>query len=88
MRTNPHFDFSHLSPAERIELAQDLWDSLEPAELEAALPLSDEQKAELDRRLEDLERHPEAGVPWEDALARIEARLDDGGRGRRPLRGG
>jgi putative addiction module component (TIGR02574 family) len=27
---HPLFDFSHLSPAERIELAERLWDSLEP----------------------------------------------------------
>ena len=30
----PHiYDFSHLSPAERIELAMQLWDSLEPTPL-------------------------------------------------------
>jgi putative addiction module component (TIGR02574 family) len=83
MRTNPLFDFSHLTAAERIQLAQDLWDSLEPAEIDAELPLSDELKAELDRRLVDLEQHPDAGIPWEEVRAGLEASLKDRGRGRR-----
>ena len=83
MRTNPLFDFSHLTAAERIQLAQDLWDSLEPAEIDAELPLTEDQKAELDRRLADLERNPEAGVPWEEARAQIEASLQQRRRGQR-----
>ena len=83
MRTNPLFDFSHLTAAERIQLAQDLWDSLEPAEIDAELPLTDEQKAELDRRLADLEENPDAGVPWEEVRARLEADLSDRRKGRR-----
>lgn len=83
MRTNPLFDFSHLTAAERIQLAQDLWDSLEPAEIDAELPLTDDQKAELDRRLADLEENPEAGVPWEQTRAQIEASLQQRRQGRR-----
>lgn len=83
MRPNPLFDFGHLTAAERIQLAQDLWDSLEPAEIDAELPLTDDQKAELDRRLADLEQNPEAGVPWEEARAQIEASLQQRRRGRR-----
>lgn len=51
MRINTDFDFRHLSAAERIQLAQDLWDSLDPAEIEAECPLTPEQAAELDRTL-------------------------------------
>jgi putative addiction module component (TIGR02574 family) len=83
MRTNPLFDFNHLSAAERIQLAQDLWDSLEPADIDAELPLTDEQKAELDRRLADLEQHPEASIPWEQVRAELEAELQERGRGGR-----
>ena len=83
MRTNPLFDFSHLTAAERIQLAQDLWDSLEPAEIDAELPVSAELEVELDRRLADLEQHPDAGIPWEEVRAEIEASLKDRGRGRR-----
>ena len=77
MRTNPVFDFTHLSATERVELALDLWDSLEPAELDVALPVSDEQRAELDRRLDDLDRHPEASVPWDQVRADLQANLDE-----------
>lgn len=35
---SPIFDFSHLSPEERIQLAEELWDSLEPS----AVPLTPE----------------------------------------------
>jgi len=83
MRTNPVFDFRHLTAAERIQLAQDLWDSLEPAEIDAELPLTDDQKAELDRRLADLEQNPEAGVPWEQVRAELEAGLKKRRQGRR-----
>jgi putative addiction module component (TIGR02574 family) len=78
MRTNPKFDFSHLTPAERIELAQDLWDSLDPAHVADAFPLTDEQRAELDRRLAELDANPGLGRPWEDVEAEIRARIRKG----------
>mgnify|MGYP000322797946 CR=1 FL=1 len=75
MRANPFFDFSRLTAAERIELAQDLWDSLTPEEVDAELPLDEEQRAELDRRLDDLERHPETGIHWEQVRAELDEQL-------------
>lgn len=54
-----------LPPAERVEIALALWDSLEDAELDALLPLTDEQKAELDRRLAEHERDPGSAIPWD-----------------------
>lgn len=39
----PIFDFSHLTPEERIELAEQLWDSLEPTRL----PLAEADAVEL-----------------------------------------
>ena len=65
---NPLFDFSHLSPAEFIELAERLWDSLEPA----AAPLSDVQAAELRQRRAALEADNDPGEPWQQALDEIE----------------
>ena len=65
---HPLFDFSHLSPAERIELAEQLWDSLDPA---AAAP-TDEQAAELRRRRAELDADGDPGEPWEQALDEIE----------------
>jgi putative addiction module component (TIGR02574 family) len=70
------FDFSKLSVAERIQLAEDLWDSIPPEG--ADVPLTEAQKAELDRRLEELERDPDAGEPWEVVRARLYERLKRG----------
>jgi len=59
----PIMDFSRLTVAERIQLAEDLWDSL--AEAPEVLAVTDAQWAELDRRLEAHRTDPEATIPWE-----------------------
>jgi putative addiction module component (TIGR02574 family) len=55
--------------AERIQLAQDLWDSI--AEEAQALPITEEQRAELDRRLADAEQNPGEGHSWAEVKARL-----------------
>lgn len=62
-----------LSVDERLALVEELWDSI--AESGVALPLTDIQQAELDRRLSDHEGHPDDVVPWEDVKASISGRL-------------
>ena len=62
-----------LPVADRIELAQQIWDSL-PADLDA-LPLSAEQLAELRRRIAEDDANPEDGVPWEEVRAEALTRL-------------
>lgn len=52
-----------LSPAERIDLAEMLWDSVEPKDLP---PLTPEQKQEIDRRMAAHENDPSTAIPWED----------------------
>jgi putative addiction module component (TIGR02574 family) len=52
-----------LSVAERIQLVEDIWDSI--AASPTQLPLTDEQRDELDRRLEEYEQSPDEGVTWE-----------------------
>ena len=69
------FDFSKLSVTERIRLAEELWDSIPES---ADISLTDAQRAELDRRLEDLEQYPDDGEPWEVVRARLYARLKRG----------
>jgi putative addiction module component (TIGR02574 family) len=54
---------------ERIRLVELIWDSI--AALPESVPLSDEQKAELDRRLAEFEADPEGGIPWEEVRERI-----------------
>ena len=71
------FDISKLSVTERIQLAEDLWDSV--AAETGELPLTEAQAAELDRRLAALARDPAAGEPWEVVRGRLEQRLGKAG---------
>jgi putative addiction module component (TIGR02574 family) len=64
------FDFSQLTAAERIQLAEELWDSLDPAEV----TLSAAQAEELDRRRERLQREGSQGRPWRDVLEDLKKR--------------
>jgi putative addiction module component (TIGR02574 family) len=56
------FDIDQLSPKERLDLIEKLWDSLDEA------PLTDAQRQELDRRLDALDREGPVGVPWAQVL--------------------
>jgi putative addiction module component (TIGR02574 family) len=66
-------DISTLSVEERMRLAEDLWDSV--AAETGGLALTQAQRAELDRRLDDLERNPEECEPWDVIRGRIQSRL-------------
>jgi putative addiction module component (TIGR02574 family) len=62
-------DILSLSVAERIELIGDLWDSL--AETPEAIPLTEAQKAELERRREAYRKDPSTALPWSVVRDRI-----------------
>ncbi len=66
-------DLKRLPVSVRIQLVEDLWDSI--AEDPQALGLTPEHIAELDRRLDALEAQPRAGTAWEVARERILASL-------------
>ena len=51
-----------MSVAERILLAEDIWDSI--AEFPEEIPLTKSQKQALDKRLESHRRNPSAGKRW------------------------
>ncbi|MSR63398.1 MAG: addiction module protein [Planctomycetes bacterium] len=57
-------DIQRLPIAERIKLVGDIWDSI--AASEEAVPLSEAQRLELQRRLAEYERDPGAGKTWEE----------------------
>lgn len=40
-------------------------------------PLSAADKALLEARLEDMEKHPEKSIPWKEAEARLKARFGE-----------
>lgn len=65
-------DIAKLSPEERLELLEQLWDSL--SDTPEAVPLTDAQRQELDRRLDDLDRDGPVGIPWNEVLDRIRNR--------------
>jgi putative addiction module component (TIGR02574 family) len=58
---------------ERIRLVEDLWDSI--ASNQSALPLTPEQQAELDRRLDAYEADGDPGRPAGDVIMEIRKRL-------------
>lgn len=58
-----------LSVAERIQLVEDIWDSI--VATPESLPLTLAQRDELDRRLGEYRQHPTDSVSWEDAKRRI-----------------
>ncbi len=65
-------DILSLSVPERIQLVEDIWDSI--AEVPEAVPLTEAQKAELDRRLDAYHAKPDEGSPWETVKERIRSR--------------
>ena len=60
-----------LSPAEKLQLVQDLWDDL--ATNPDAIPVHDWQKQELNRRKTNLTQNPASGQSWEDVKRRVRA---------------
>ena len=52
---------ANLTAAEKAELLDEVWESLEAD----ALTLTDAQRAELDSRIEGLEQNPSDVIPWE-----------------------
>ncbi len=65
-------DIASLTPEERLSLLEELWECLAAAP--EAVPLTEAQRAELDRRLDDLEREGPVGIPWDEVLSRIRSR--------------
>jgi putative addiction module component (TIGR02574 family) len=57
------------SVAERLQLLEDIWDGI--LEDEAVPPLSDAQRAEIDRRLEAYDANPDSGRPWSQVRERL-----------------
>jgi len=65
--------FRDLPVEQRIQLVEDLWDSI--AADQESLPLTEEQRAELDRRLDAYEADGDTGRSAEISLADRRKRL-------------
>ena len=63
-----------LSRAERIQLVEDLWDSI--AREDSELPVLDSQRELLRRRKERFLANPSSGRSWDQVKQRARARHD------------
>ena len=59
-----------MSVEDRIRLAEEIWETVSSDP--GAVPVTDAQKQELDRRLDELDRNPEAGRTWEEFRSELE----------------
>ena len=62
-------DTLDLSIPERIQLVEDIWDTI-AAEADS-VELTAEEKKIVDERLAAYHRNPEIGSPWEEVLKRL-----------------
>jgi putative addiction module component (TIGR02574 family) len=65
-------DALDLSIPERIQLVEDIWDTI--AAKADSLESTEEEKKIIDGRLEKYHQNPELGSPWEDVYKRIVSR--------------
>ena len=63
-----------LSIAERLELVQELWDSIAADCEREPFSLTEEQREDLERRLAEAEADPAGGAPWQEVGERIRHR--------------
>jgi putative addiction module component (TIGR02574 family) len=62
-------DSLSLSIPERIQLVEDIWDTI--ASEAEFVELTEDEKRIIDERLEAYHRNPDIGSPWEDVFKRI-----------------
>ncbi len=69
MNTNIMSEIMQLSVNERLQLVEDIWESIhnQPEEL----TLTDAEKEILDKRLDEFQKHPEQTVSWEEVKKNI-----------------
>jgi putative addiction module component (TIGR02574 family) len=67
-------DFRKLTIPERIQLVEDIWDSI-ATESPDSLELSPSQRLEIRRRLRAHQADPSSSIPWEQVRAELIKRL-------------
>lgn len=63
-----------LSLAERLELVEELWDGIAAECEHQPFPLTDDQRADLERRLAEADADPAGGAHWQEVLERVRER--------------
>ena len=61
-----------LSPPEKLQLVEDLWDDL--ASTPSEVPVYEWQKMELARRKANLLNHPASGLSWDEVKLKARSR--------------
>lgn len=67
------FGIDRLNIDDRLALVEEIWASI--CADSASFPLTEAQRAEIDRRVADDEAFPDDVIPWEDIKASMRARL-------------
>ena len=62
-------DVLELPVSERLQLVEDIWNTI--AEAPEALELTEDDKRLIDARLEAFHRNPNSGSPWSEVYTRI-----------------
>lgn len=71
---HPAIDIDKLNPQERLELIEDLWESLRGQP--EVVPVSRAHREELDRRLDELDRGGVEVIPWDEVKRRLRLRSE------------
>jgi putative addiction module component (TIGR02574 family) len=67
--SDPATSVFDLSPSEKLQIVEDLWDDL--AANPDEVPVHDWQKEELARRKANLSNNPASGLSWDDVKRRV-----------------
>jgi putative addiction module component (TIGR02574 family) len=71
MASSPLPDLLKLPAKDRARLAMALWESLSEGERDEALEITDELRAELDRRWAEHLANPGSAIPWADVRRKL-----------------
>jgi putative addiction module component (TIGR02574 family) len=63
-------ELARLSPRQRLDLIESLWESLEDEDV----PVTDTQRAELDRRIAGFEHDQKHTISWDQLKAELRQR--------------
>jgi putative addiction module component (TIGR02574 family) len=74
MNTTLLDEAKRLSVDERIQLVTAIWDTVAEDASADSLPLSESHRLELDRRLADHQKNPDAKSPWSEVSDRLRKR--------------
>jgi putative addiction module component (TIGR02574 family) len=69
MKTITASDIAEMPIQKRIELVEDIWDSI--AEMLETVEIPEWHRKELDKRLEAYHANPGEGSPWQEVKKRI-----------------